>query len=64
MSLHIPYSATTVAGVRLPKGCQRWAFVHIGYADQANPRDIYGHFGPVAAPSACPRRSSIWPPRA
>jgi hypothetical protein len=54
MSLHIPYSATTVAGVRLPKGCQRWAFVHIGYADQANPRDIYGHFGPVAAPLRLP----------
>jgi hypothetical protein len=54
MSLHIPYSATTVASVRLPKGCQRWAFVHIGYADQANPRDIYGHFGPVAAPRRLP----------
>jgi hypothetical protein len=50
MSLYIPYSSTTVADMRLPNGCQRWAFVHIGYADQASPRDVYGHFGPVVAP--------------
>jgi hypothetical protein len=49
MFLHIPYGTTRVAEVPLPKGCQRCAFVHIGYADQANPRDIYGHLGPVIA---------------
>ena len=38
-SLHIPYSSTTVAGVRLPKDCQRWAFVHIGYGDQRDQAD-------------------------
>lgn len=38
-----------VSGVRLPKGCDRQAFVHIGYADAAEPRDLYGHLGPVIA---------------
>jgi hypothetical protein len=49
MYLHLPYGATKVADVALPKGCQRGAFVHISYAEQANPRDMYGHFGPVIA---------------
>ncbi len=49
MYLHLPYGATRVANVPLPKGCQRGAFVHIGYADQASPRDVYGHLGPVVA---------------
>ncbi len=58
ISLHIPYASTTVSAVRLPQGCQRWAFVHIGYADQASPRDIYGHLGPVAAPVRLPQTVS------
>ena len=49
MYLHIPYGETTVADVPLPRGCERAAFVHIGYADQASPRDVYGHLGPVIA---------------
>lgn len=49
MYLHIPYGKTEVGDVALPKGCQRGAFVHIGYADQASPRDVYGHYGPVIA---------------
>ncbi len=49
MYLHIPYGKTRVAEVVLPKGCRRCAFVHIGYADQANPRDTYGHLGPLVA---------------
>ena len=49
MYLHLPYGATRVADVPLPKGCQRGAFIHIGYAEQASPRDMYGHFGPIIA---------------
>jgi hypothetical protein len=49
MFLHLPYGATRVAEVRLPKGCQRGAFVHISYAEQSSPRDMYGHLGPVIA---------------
>lgn len=51
MYLHIPYGQTDVASVPLPEGCARSAFVHIGYADQATPRDVYGHLGPVIAPA-------------
>jgi hypothetical protein len=54
IALHIPYGKTDVSGVPLPKGCERHAFVHIGYADQAQPRDIYGHLGPVIAPTRIP----------
>ncbi len=53
--LHIPYGKTGVANVPLPKGCERQAFVHIGYADVASPRDIYGHLGPVIAAQRLPR---------
>jgi len=49
MALHIPYGQTDVSNVPLPKGCERRAFVHIGYAEQAAPRDTYGHLGPVIA---------------
>ena len=49
MYLHIPYGKTTVSNVPLPKGCKRGAFVHIGYADKAQPKDVYGHWGPVVA---------------
>ena len=47
--VHIYYGATNIRSVQLPKGCQRRAFVHIGYADLAAPRDAYGVFGPVVA---------------
>ena len=49
MYLHIPYGQTTVADVPLPTGCEISAFVHIGYAEEASPRDTYGHLGPVVA---------------
>ena len=49
MYLHLPYGATKVADVPLPKGCRRGAFVHISYAEQASPRDMYGHLGPIVA---------------
>lgn len=50
MYLHMPYNATKIALVPLPKGCKLGAFVHIGYSDTVGAaRDIYGHFGPVVA---------------
>jgi hypothetical protein len=49
MALHIPYGKDTVADVPLPNGCARQAFVHIGYADEAQPKDVYAHLGPVIA---------------
>jgi hypothetical protein len=49
MFLHIPYGNVDVADVALPAGCERRAFVHIGYAEEASPRDTYGHLGPVIA---------------
>jgi len=49
IALHIPYGQTDVSDVPLPPGCERQAFVHIGYAEQAQPRDLYGHLGPVIA---------------
>lgn len=47
--LHIPYGSTDVSDVPLPAGCERRAFVHIGYGEGASPRDVYGHLGPVIA---------------
>ena len=47
--LHIPYGATMVSQVGLPRDCRRAAFVHVGYAEQSARRDIYGHLGPVIA---------------
>jgi hypothetical protein len=58
MALHIPYDKTEVADVLLPKGCEKRAFVHIGYADLPSPRDTYGHFGPLVAPNRLPRTVS------
>jgi hypothetical protein len=49
MFLHIPYGQTKVADAVLPKGCRRGAFVHISYAEQTQPRDPYGHLGPLVA---------------
>lgn len=55
MYLHIPYGKTTTADVRLPQGCAKGAFVHIGYADKASPRDLYGLFGPMIASERIPQ---------
>lgn len=49
LSLYIPYGKTAVADVRLPKGCARHAFVHIGYGEDTSPRDTYALTGPVIA---------------
>jgi hypothetical protein len=54
INLHIPYGKTRVGDVVLPKGCERRAFVHIGYADKAQPKDVYGHLGPVIAATRIP----------
>ncbi len=35
--------------------CQKRAFVHIGYADLAQPKDTYGHLGPLVAPNRLPK---------
>lgn len=51
LARHIQYGQTRPAdGMVLPKGCAQHAFVHIGYADQAQPRDVYGPWGPVVSP--------------
>jgi len=55
VALHIPYDKTGVADVPLPKGCEKRAFVHIGYADRDKPEDTYGHLGPVIAPNRLPK---------
>ena len=55
MYLHIPYGATGVSSVPLPRECRRGAFVHVGYAEQAAARDVYGHLGPVVAASRIER---------
>jgi hypothetical protein len=49
MYLWFPYGQTKVPDVPLPKGSRRGAWIHIGYAEQAAPRDMYGHLGPVIA---------------
>ena len=55
MYLHIPYGKTSTAEVQLPKDCAKGAFVHIGYADKPNPRDLYGLFGPLIAAERIPK---------
>lgn len=55
MYLHIPYGKTNTADVVLPKGCAKGAFLHIGYADKATPRDLYGLFGPMIASKRIPK---------
>ncbi len=54
LALHIPYGQPGPAEVPLPQGCAVRAFVHNGYADQAEPKDIYGKWGPVIAPTRLP----------
>ena len=55
IALHIPYGKSEVSPVALPAGCRRDAFVHIGYPDEHQPRDLYGLTGPVAAPARLER---------
>jgi hypothetical protein len=51
MYLYMPYGKTNVPDVPLPKGCAKGAFVHVSYAEHTNPRDTYGHYGPMVAAS-------------
>lgn len=52
LAAHLPYGETRPnPGIVLPEDCELHAFVHIGYADKAQPRDVYGAWGPVAAPN-------------
>jgi hypothetical protein len=53
--LHIPYDKMAVDNVGLPRGCQRGAFVHIGYGDLSSPGDSYGQLGPIIAPDRLPK---------
>jgi len=47
----IPYGQTAPEMTRpAPAGCESHAFVHIGYSDVAEPRDVYGPWGPTVAP--------------
>jgi len=53
ISLHIPYNTTKPIDVKLPEGCKRRSFIHLGYNDIGDIegiRDIYGLMGPVIAP--------------
>jgi len=50
LSTYIKYGETaTNADFPLPQGCDKHAFVHIGYADEGQPRDLYGAWGPTVA---------------
>ncbi len=52
LSAHIPYGETFPESEWDPPAeCRRQAFVHIGYADKAQPRDVYGPWGPTVAPA-------------
>ncbi|MCK4283953.1 MAG: hypothetical protein KAX44_06520 [Candidatus Brocadiae bacterium] len=42
----------------IPRGCASFAFVHIGYADAATPRDVYGPWGPTIAPNRLAKTAS------
>ena len=50
LAAYIVYGDTAPdAGFVYPDGCAKQAFVHIGYADKKEPKDVYGHWGPVIA---------------
>jgi hypothetical protein len=38
----------------IPGSVESHAFVHIGYADKAEPKDVYGHWGPTIAANRIP----------
>lgn len=54
LALHIPYGERRPPQRMLPSKCALRAFIHNGYADQAEPRDVYGKWGPVVAPQRLP----------
>lgn len=55
LAAHLPYGEVAPApDLALPEGCELHAFVHVGYADKAQPRDVYGPWGPVAAATRIP----------
>jgi len=50
LAAHILYGETRPnPAFVLPEKCELHAFVHIGYGDKANPRDVYGAWGPAIA---------------
>jgi hypothetical protein len=49
IALWIPYGNSSVDEMPLPPGCDKHAFIHIGYADKGIKKDVYGHLGPVIA---------------
>ncbi|MCX6375330.1 MAG: hypothetical protein NTU88_04720 [Armatimonadetes bacterium] len=52
LAAHLPYGETRPnPAIVLPQECELHAFVHIGYAEKAQPRDVYGPWGPVIAPN-------------
>jgi len=52
LAAHLPYGETRPnPAIVLPEKCELHAFVHIGYAEKASPRDVYGPWGPVVAPN-------------
>ncbi|MCC7492633.1 MAG: hypothetical protein IT204_09815 [Fimbriimonadaceae bacterium] len=54
IALHIPYGQRQPPQRMLPSNSRLRAFVHNGYADAAEPRDVYGKWGPVIAPTRLP----------
>ncbi|MCX6901214.1 MAG: hypothetical protein NT105_21265 [Verrucomicrobia bacterium] len=54
ITLHIEYGQTKFKDVPVPAGCRKLAFVHIGYGDNKDARDIYAKWGAVIAPTRIP----------
>jgi len=54
ITLHIEYGQTKFKDVPVPAGCRKLAFVHIGYGDNKDVRDIYAKWGAVIAPTRIP----------
>ena len=56
IDLEIPYGKTAPdMSMTVPDGCERHAFLHPGYGDKGEPRDVYGLWGPVMAPNRIPK---------
>ena len=55
ITFHIEYGKTRFRDVPVPEGCRKLAFVHIGYGDNPNVRDIYTKWGAVVAPARLPQ---------
>ncbi|MFZ2643109.1 MAG: hypothetical protein WA117_19100 [Verrucomicrobiia bacterium] len=54
ITLHIEYGQTKFKDVAMPAGCRKLAFIHAGYGDNKNTRDIYAKWGPVLASTRLP----------